>query len=147
MHFERDRAKAESNRRKHKVTFDEAVTIFHDPLAATFRDPDGSRNELRLITIGYSLNNRLLVVAHAMKRKSTKEVAEMRAEYTLDYSKAERGRYHKRLMKEGSNVVVLDRDVARAFPDSASVNRALRSVLKARRPSRLARTRDKASRA
>jgi hypothetical protein len=63
MHFEWDRAEAESNRRKHKVTFDEAVTIFHDPLAATFRDPDGSRNELRLITIGYSSNNRLLVVA------------------------------------------------------------------------------------
>ena len=86
-----------------------------------------------------------------MKRKTSNEVAEMRAEYNFDYSKAERGRYYKRLMKEGSNVVVLDRDVARAFPDSASVNEALRSVLKARRPRRLAtrfaRTRDKASRA
>jgi hypothetical protein len=85
-----------------------------------------------------------------MKRKTSNEVAEMRAEYNFDYSKAERGRYFKRLMKEGSNVVVLDRDVARAFPDSASVNRALRSVLKARRPRRIAtrfaRTRDKASR-
>ena len=85
-----------------------------------------------------------------MKRKTSNEVAEMRAEYNFDYSKAERGRYYKRLMKEGSNVVVLDRDVARAFPDSASVNRALRSVLKARRPRRIAtrfaRTRDKASR-
>ena len=85
-----------------------------------------------------------------MKRKTSNEVAEMRDEYNFDYSKAERGRYYKRLMKEGSNVVVLDRDVARAFPDSASVNRALRSVLKARRPRRIAtrfaRTRDKASR-
>jgi hypothetical protein len=85
-----------------------------------------------------------------MKRKTSNEVAEMRAEYNFDYSKAERGRYFKRLMKEGSNVVVLDRDVARAFPDSASVNKALRSVLKARRPRRIAtrfaRTRDKASR-
>ena len=54
----------------------------------------------------------------------------MRAEYRFDYSKAERGKYYKRLLKGASNVVVLDRDVAREFPDSASVNRALRSVLK-----------------
>jgi hypothetical protein len=81
-----------------------------------------------------------------MKRKNISEVAEMRAEYNFDYSKAERGRYYKRLLKEGSNIVVLDRDVARAFPDSASVNKALRSVLKARRPRRLARVRDKVSR-
>jgi hypothetical protein len=72
----------------------------------------------------------------------------MRAEYDFDYSEAVRGKYHKRLMKEGSNVVILDRDVAKAFPDSASVNKALRSVLKNRRPRRLAtrstRTREKA---
>ncbi len=69
----------------------------------------------------------------------------MRPEYRFDYSKAERGRYYKRLLKEGSNVVILDRDVAREFPDSASVNRALRSVLKSkparRRSSRAARVR------
>ena len=73
----------------------------------------------------------------------------MRAEYDFDYSKAVRGKYYKRLLKEGSNVVVLDRDIAKAFPDSASVNKALRSVLK-RRPRRLTtrstRTRDKATR-
>jgi hypothetical protein len=57
----------------------------------------------------------------------------MRAEYDFDYSKAVRGKYHKRLVTEGSNVVVLDRDVAKAFPDSVALNRALRSVLRARR--------------
>lgn len=86
-----------------------------------------------------------------MKTKRMNEVAQMRAEYVLDYSKAVRGKYYKRLLKEGSNVVVLDRDIAKAFPDSASVNRALRSVLKnkrLRRPApRSSRTRDKASRA
>ena len=61
----------------------------------------------------------------------------MRAEYDFDYSKAVRGKYYKRLLKEGSNVVVLERDVAKAFPDSASVNKALRSVLKNKRPRRL----------
>jgi hypothetical protein len=72
-----------------------------------------------------------------MKAKRTIHVAQMRAEYDLDYSKATRGKYHKRLLKGGSNVVVLDRDVAKAFPDSASVNKALRLVLKGRRPRRL----------
>jgi len=71
----------------------------------------------------------------------------MRAEYDFQYSRAVRGKYYKRLLKKGSNVVVLDRDVAREFPDSASVNKALRSVLKSKRPRRPAtratRTRDK----
>ena len=61
----------------------------------------------------------------------------MRSEYRFSYfPKLERGKYYKRLLKEGSNVVVLDRDVAREFPDSASVNRALRSVLRSRRSRR-----------
>ena len=64
MHFEWDRVKAERNRRKHKVTFDEAVTVFHDPLSATFDDPDHSTGQRRLITIGYSSHDRLLVVSH-----------------------------------------------------------------------------------
>ena len=82
-----------------------------------------------------------------MRAKRTNELAQMRAEYDFDYSKAERGRYYKRLLKEGSNVVVLDRDVAKEFPDSASVNKALRSLLKNKRPQRAAtpaaRTREK----
>lgn len=53
----------------------------------------------------------------------------MRAEY--DFSKGVRGKYHKRIAKEGSNIVVLEPDVAKAFPDSASVNEALRLLLKA----------------
>ena len=63
-----------------------------------------------------------------MKPKAT-VIAEMRPEY--DFSSAVRGKYHKRLAKEGSNVVVLEPDIAKAFPDSASVNEALRVVLKA----------------
>jgi uncharacterized DUF497 family protein len=64
MHFEWDRAKAEANRRKHKVTFDEAVSVFYDPLSASFPDPDSSRTEERLITVGHSSRQRLLVVVH-----------------------------------------------------------------------------------
>jgi len=64
MHFEWDRSKAEANRRKHKVTFDEAVSVFYDPLSATFPDPDSSRSEQRLLTIGHSSHGRLLVIVH-----------------------------------------------------------------------------------
>lgn len=53
----------------------------------------------------------------------------MRAEYEFDYSKAVRGKYYRRLLKEGANVVVLEPDVARAFRSSAAVNDALRSLL------------------
>jgi hypothetical protein len=87
--------------------------------------------------------------ANDMKAKRTDGVAQMRAEYDFDYSKAVRGKHYKRLLKEGSNVVVLDRDIAKAFPDSACVSKALRSVLKRRprRPTtRSTRTRDKATR-
>src|SRR5712691_7618802 len=89
--------------------------------------------------------------ANGMKTKRTTEVAQMRSEYDFDYSKAVRGKYYKRLLKEGSNVVVLERDIAKAFPNSASVNDALRSVIKGKRSRRLTtrsqRTRAKAARA
>jgi hypothetical protein len=54
---------------------------------------------------------------------------ELRREYDLDYSKAIRGKYHRRLLREGANIVVLEPDVAKAFRDSAAVNEALRSLL------------------
>ncbi len=65
-----------------------------------------------------------------MKAKSNVSSDEMRAEYDFDYSKAVRGKYYRRLLKEGANVVVLDPDVARAFRSSAAVNEALRSLLR-----------------
>jgi uncharacterized DUF497 family protein len=65
MQFEWDPKKAKQNLTKHGVSFDEAVTVFYDPLSATFDDPDHSENEQRYITIGFSSQGRLLVVAHA----------------------------------------------------------------------------------
>jgi len=58
-----------------------------------------------------------------------KNADELHPEYEFDYSKAVRGKYYRRLLEEGSNVVILDPDVAKAFRDSASVNEALRSLL------------------
>ena len=65
-----------------------------------------------------------------MKAKSATSPDEMRAEYDFDYSKAVRGKYYRRLLKEGANVVVLEPDVAKAFRSSAAVNEALRSLLR-----------------
>jgi len=65
-----------------------------------------------------------------MKTKRPVQQDEMRDEYDLDYSTAVRGKYYRRLLKEGTNVVVLEPDVAKAFRGSAAVNEALRSLLK-----------------
>lgn len=65
MHFEWDPKKANRNYKKHGVSFEEAVTVFYDPLSATFDDPDHSIGERRYVTIGLSSQNRLLVVSHS----------------------------------------------------------------------------------
>jgi hypothetical protein len=64
-----------------------------------------------------------------MKAKLKKAEEELRCEYVFDYSKAVRGKYYKRLLSEGTNVVILEPDIAKAFVDSAAVNDALRSLL------------------
>ena len=60
-------------------------------------------------------------------------------EQAVRHAKGEGARGIQLRLKEGSNVVVLDRDVAKAFPDSAAVNKALRSVMRSRRPRRVSR--------
>jgi len=65
MQFEWDPNKAMQNLTKHGVSFDEAVTVFYDPLSATFDDANHSGNEQRYITVGFSSQGRLLVIAHA----------------------------------------------------------------------------------
>ena len=79
-------------------------------------------------------------VANRQSMNKAKDVDELRPEYKLsDFkTKGVRGKYYKRIMAEGTNVVLLDRDVAKAFPDSFTVNEALRSMLRARRPRRTA---------
>ncbi|MFH1975109.1 MAG: hypothetical protein ABIJ52_06055 [Pseudomonadota bacterium] len=64
-----------------------------------------------------------------MKTKRESNRDELKHEYNFDYSKAVRGKYYRRLLEEGSNVVVLEPDLARAFRDSSAVNEALRSLL------------------
>lgn len=64
MRFEWDLAKAAENLAKHGVSFQEASTVFRDPLSQTGDDPDHSFGEERFVTFGVSSNGRLLVVAH-----------------------------------------------------------------------------------
>jgi len=71
-----------------------------------------------------------------MRRKVQVPSDELRPEYTFEYSKAVRGKYYRRLVKEGANVVVLEPDVAKAFRDSEAVNDALRALLAVARSSR-----------
>lgn len=79
MRFEWHRAKAEENLRKHGVSFDEAVTIFYDPLSATFNDEEHSADEARWITVGYSARARLPVVAHTERGATVRIVSARRA--------------------------------------------------------------------
>lgn len=64
MQLDWDQRKANSNLRKHALSFEEAATVFYDPLSATFDDPDHSEHESRYITIGYSSRNKLCLVVH-----------------------------------------------------------------------------------
>ncbi len=64
-----------------------------------------------------------------MKNRKTIHDFDLQPEYKFDYSKAVRGKYCRRLMREGANVVVLEPDIAHMFRNSAAVNDALRSLL------------------
>jgi uncharacterized protein len=65
LEFEWDPKKAVRNECKHRVAFSEAATVFGDPLAITFADPDHSVEERRFLTFGFSRKGRLLMISHA----------------------------------------------------------------------------------
>jgi uncharacterized protein len=75
MRFEWDSAKAAANLRKHRVSFEEASSVFYDPLAATGPDPDHSVGEQRFVTFGLSSRGRILVVAHADRQDAIRIIS------------------------------------------------------------------------
>lgn len=75
MELEWDNKKSELNVKKHKVSFHEAGTVFGDPLAITFHDPDHSEEEDRYITFGLSIYNRMLVVSHTERNNKTRIIS------------------------------------------------------------------------
>ena len=80
LDFEWDPAKAELNLSVHKVGFEEALTVFYDPLAGTERDPKPNpEREERFITIGMSSRQRLLVVVHCERENRIRVISARRA--------------------------------------------------------------------
>lgn len=78
MEFEWDPKKERANVRKHGVTFDEALTVFFDPLAAIHDDPDHSTGEYREIIIGQSAGSRLLLVSFTERSEDVVRIVNAR---------------------------------------------------------------------
>jgi len=90
LRFEWDRKKAAINFRKHGVSYDEASTVFHDPLARIFDDEDHSEYEPREIIIGHSATGRLLIASFVEKQPKVIRIISARPVTTR-----ERGDYEK----------------------------------------------------
>ena len=77
--FEWDEEKAQSNLKKHGVSFEEAATIFNDPKVATISDPDHSDDEERYVSLGKSIILRLLSVAHTYRKERIRLISARKA--------------------------------------------------------------------
>jgi uncharacterized DUF497 family protein len=77
--FEWDADKASKNVEKHQVSFEEAATVFDDPMFITFIDAEHSLDEERYVTIGQSSRGRLLMLAHAERKDHIRIISARRA--------------------------------------------------------------------
>ena len=93
MIYEWGPGKAKANLRKHGVSFEEAATVFLDPLAITFPDPDHSDDEEREITIGLSTKHRAVFVSHCPRGDRTR-IIDARKATRKERKKYEEGNYH-----------------------------------------------------
>jgi len=73
--FEWDEEKAKANLRKHRVSFEEAKTIFNDPSLLTFPDPEHSISEQRYLNIGLSSKGRVLVLIHTERGETIRIIS------------------------------------------------------------------------
>ncbi|MEM7588053.1 MAG: BrnT family toxin [Acidobacteriota bacterium] len=157
--FSWDPQKDTVNRLKHRVSFEEATTIFLDPLSLTKPDTSHSWLEHRFVTLGLTrITHRLLVVAHqdhqnliriisarVATRRERKQyetggwIAEMKSEY--DFSDGVRGKYANRFSAD-CVMIQLAPDVAEVFPDAEAVNAALRELIPETGSQRESRPRD-----
>ena len=166
-----DEEKAAENLEEHGVAFEEALTVFPDPLANIFDDPDHSESERRELIIGtrrasvfwwcasrsgsrgresLAPGKRRRMSDRTMSkipRNGRRDSSEIRPEYQFDYSRAKPNRFASR-MNRPVVAVVLDSDVAAVFDSSAKVNAQLRSAMATRKhrkqPSRVRAHRRKA---
>ena len=77
--FEWDEAKSRENWRKHRVSFEDAKTVFNDPLLLTFPDEEHSSDENRAISIGLSARHNLLLVVHTDRQKNIRIISARKA--------------------------------------------------------------------
>lgn len=132
--FEWDPVKAATNLRDHGVSFEEASTVFADPLAMLMAEPDHFIDEQRYVLLGESTDQRrsgdAAMSGDSMRKaKSSKEAFEDRDTMRpqCDSSRAVRGVTAVRYA-QGTNIVVVDPEVRDVFPDSGTVNEVLRAL-------------------
>ncbi len=152
--FEWDDEKEEINLRKHGVSFEEAKSIFKDPLAVTIDDPEHSDYEDRYITIGMTFFNDIYVIVHTDREDRVRIISArhatnaerrtymneefdrihdredkdtMRPEY--DFSNGVRGKYWKGPGRRIVTHMRIDQDVRRHFRTPDEVNDALRQLI------------------
>ncbi len=89
LKFKWDSAKAETNKLKHGIPFEEAASVFGDPLAYSFEDPDHSIGEARMLIFGISHKGHLLAVAFTERGRAIRIISARKA------SKHERGIYEQ----------------------------------------------------
>lgn len=139
LNFVWDPVKARRNVQKYGISFQEATSVFDDPLALIFEDARYAYGECREIIIGHDRQNRLMLVCfveqptvimssnHPTDNTPSFDDDDLLPEYNFDYSKARPNRFAQPM------TVVLDPDLAEVFPSSESVNQALRELLRQRR--------------
>lgn len=94
MIYEWDPKKAKANLRKHGVSFDEAASVFLDPVAVTFPDPDHSGEESREITIGHSTRQRVVFLSHTLREGRTRLISARKV------NRREREQYEESISEE-----------------------------------------------
>jgi uncharacterized DUF497 family protein len=92
--YEWDSKKAKANLRTHGVSFDEAASLFLDPLAVTFPDPDHSGKEFREITIGHSARQTVVFLSHTRRGDRTRLISARKA------TRRERKQYEEGISEE-----------------------------------------------
>lgn len=146
-----DAAKAEANWRKHRIHFEEAETVFHDPLIGSIEDLEHSNQEDRFMGIGMSASGRLLTLIYTiredeawlinaresmpaerrryMKGDRIRDAVALTADDDfpeVDFTNAVRGLHW---IPMGVVRVSIEEDVAKYFSDDESVNAALRTLI------------------
>lgn len=94
MVYEWNAAKAKANIQKHGVSFDEAATVFLDPLALSFPDPYPSGGEERGITIGHTAGHRVVFVSHCRRGNGVRIISVRKA------TRRERRQYEEGISEE-----------------------------------------------